>query len=138
MERSVEVVRAAEARAVETPEGVMRPLLFGTNVSLIHLEVPPGTEVPPHGHPREGILYCLKGELELAVGGRTIHLEADTAVKVPADEQVGMRNPGAGSVRGLLISSPPAAGSAEELEARIKAVMSAHAAEPNKENGGKR
>ena len=135
MAGSVDVVGMAEARAIETSEGVMRPLLFGAAVSVIHLEVPAGIEVGAHGHPREGILYCLSGELELTAGGRTIGLEADTAVRVPADEKVGMRNPGAGPAMALLISSPPAAGSAEELEAHIKALTSAHAGEPSNESG---
>ena len=41
----------------------------------------------------------------------------------------------AGPAMALLISSPPAAGSAEELEAHIKALTSAHAGEPSNESG---
>jgi len=138
MAGSVDVARMSEARAIETPEGVMRPLIFGTSVSVIHLEVPAGIEVGAHGHPREGILYCLSGEIELIAEGETIRLGADTGVKIQANTKVGLRNPGDKAGMALLISSPPAAGSAEELEERIKALSSGHGAEHHTESGEER
>jgi len=119
MKRQLETARAPEVEPIDTPEGVMRPLLFGAQASLIHLEVPSGTEVPPHGHPNEGLAYCLSGEVELTLLGATILLAAESAIRVPAGESVGMRNPGPEPAKLLLVSAPPAASSLEELRGLV-------------------
>jgi len=117
----MEVARAREVQPIHTPEGTMRPLLFGRNVSLIHLEVPVGLEVPPHSHPREGIVYCLRGNVELILEGQgVVSLAPDTAGRLQPGQSVGLRNPGDCPAELLLISSPPGARSAEELRARIQ------------------
>jgi len=123
----MEVVKAAEVEPIHTPEGSMRPLVFGTNASLVHLEVPPGMVVPPHAHPREGIVYCLSGSVELASGPqRTALLTVGCAMRVQAAQEIGLRNPGKKPAALLLISSPPASSSAAELRAQIEAFVAKH------------
>jgi len=120
----VKITKTVEVPPIETPEGIMRPLLFGTNASLIHLEVPSGTEVAPHAHPNEGLVYCISGKVELTHRKTTIPLLAGSAAKVPAAQSIGMRNPGPWPAKMLLISAPPAASSFEELKARVEAALS--------------
>lgn len=105
-------------------EGTVRPLLFGANLSLINLQVPPGLEAPPHSHPREGIVYCLRGSVELiAEDGESVPLTRDMAARVQPGRAVGLKNPGPEAAELLLVSSPPGARSAEELRARIQAAV---------------
>ncbi len=128
----MDVARVSDVAPVVTPEGAMRPLLFGEHLSAIHLEVPSGLAVPPHSHPREGLAYCLGGSVELALeGGRSVVLTADTAVVLRAGQAVGLRNPGPEPAKLLLVSSPPAATSAEELRARIETAIAKHGHNPD-------
>ena len=123
----MEVARASEVAPIHTPEGIMRPLLFAENLSLIHLEVPAGLNVPPHAHEREGVVYCLSGRVDLVLeDGATVELTRDSAARVQPGQAVGLRNPGAETAELLLVSSPPGARSADELRARIEAAMAKH------------
>ena len=63
----------AGTEAIETGEGIMRPFLFSDNVTLIHLEIPVGMSAPPHAHPRQGVMVCLRGELEVLSGDDRHH-----------------------------------------------------------------
>jgi len=61
MKHQPQTARAPEGEPIDTPEGVMRPLLFGVLSSLTHIQVPSATEVPPYAHANHGIPYCLMG-----------------------------------------------------------------------------
>ena len=111
----IEIRTIDEAEGLQTPEGVMKPLLFGENLAAMHLMVPAGLEVPPHAHPGEGVLYCLSGELEVISGGETVTLSSGTAMLVPSGTEVGIKNQKDAAVNALLISSPPSVRSVEEL-----------------------
>ena len=115
----METKRLEEAEALETPEGVMRPLVFGEKLFVSHLEVPAGLEVPGHAHPGEGVLYGLSGELVATHGGGETKIAAGTALHVSPGEEVGVRNPSDSPAAGLLISSPPTVRSLEELKAML-------------------
>ena len=112
----LEIRTIDEAEGLQTPEGVMKPLLFGENLAVMHLMIPAGLEVPPHAHPGEGVLYCLSGELEVISGGETVTLSSGTAMLVPSGTEVGIKNRQDAAVNALLISSPPAVRSVEELQ----------------------
>ena len=119
-ETQIGIFNAYDAQGLQTGEGIMRPFLFTSKVSLIHLEIPAGLEVHPHAHPKDGLLYCLAGQLEVFTGDRHFTITRGTAVKVPADVTVGVANKSDESVECLLISAPPTFKSAEELKERIK------------------
>ena len=111
----IEIRNIGEVEGLETSEGIMKPLIFGENLAVIHLEIPAGLEVSPHAHPREGVLYCLSGELEVISGGETVTLSNGTAMIVPSGTEVGIKNQKDAAVNALLISSPPTVRSVEEL-----------------------
>lgn len=119
----MEMTTISEAKLISTPEGQMRPLLFGEKAALIHLEVPPKTEVPPHAHPGEGLVFCLSGTVEFETTERTVTCTHGSAVLLRANEVVGMRNSGPLPAELLLISAPPAVRSFEELERHIHAMQ---------------
>jgi len=121
----MEVMNIREAERIETSEGIMRPLLFGRNLSLFYLEAPPQLEVPAHGHPGEGVLYCLEGEVEaISDQGKTV-VKSGTALLVRPNEELGLRNPTAATAKALLISSPGTARSLEEFKELLKGFGSA-------------
>jgi quercetin dioxygenase-like cupin family protein len=111
----IEIRTIDEAEGLQTSEGVMKPLVFGENLAVMHLMIPAGLEVPPHAHPGEGVLYCLSGELEVVSGGETVTISSGTAMLVPSGTEVGIKNREDAAVNALLISSPPTIRSVEEL-----------------------
>ena len=120
MKKEIELKNIGEVEGLETPEGVMKPLIFGEKVAVIHLEIPAGLELSPHAHSTEGVIYCLSGELEVFSGDETETLGSGTAMLVPSNTEVGIKNQGNKAVNVILISSPPPVGSSEELKSLLK------------------
>lgn len=116
MEKEIEIKSISEVEGLETSEGVMKPLIFGQKVAVIHLEIPAGLEVSPHAHSMEGVIYCLSGELEVISGSETVTISSGTAMLVSPNVEVGIKNRGDAPVNAILISSPPSVKSAEELK----------------------
>lgn len=112
----IEIKSVSEVEGLETSEGVMKPLIFGEKVAVIHLEIPAGLEVPPHAHSMEGVIYCLGGELEVTSKSETVTIGSGSAMLVPPNVEVGIKNYGNEPVNVILISSPPSVKSAEELK----------------------
>ena len=120
MKNEIELKNIGEVEGLETSEGVMKPLIFGEKVAVIHLEIPAGLELSPHAHSTEGVIYCLSGELEVFSGDETETLGSGTAMLVPSNTEVGIKNQGNKTVNVILISSPPPVGSSEELKSLLK------------------
>ena len=116
MEKEIKIKTISEVEGLETSEGVMKPLIFGDKVGIIHLEVPAGLELSPHAHSMEGIIYCLSGELEVISSDETVTISSGTAMLVPPNVAVGIKNRGHTPVNVILISSPPPVKSADELK----------------------
>ena len=120
MKKEIELKNIGEVEGLETSEGVMKPLIFGEKVAVIHLEIPAGLELSPHAHSTEGVIYCLSGELEVFSGDETETIGSGTAMLVPSNTEVGIKNQGNKTVNVILISSPPPVGSSEELKSLLK------------------
>ncbi len=120
MTMEIEIKNVPEAECLETPEGLMKPLIFGERLGVIHLEVPAGLEVLPHAHTTEGVLYCLCGELDVISDDKTVTLSSETAMLVPPNTEIGIKNRSNAPVNVLLISSPPPVRSVEELKDLLK------------------
>lgn len=116
----IEIKNIGEVEGLETSEGVMKPLIFGEKVAVIYLEIPAGLEVPPHAHSMEGVIYCLNGELEVFSGGEAVTIRSGSAMLVPPNVEVGIKNQGDKSVNAILIYSPSPVRSAEEFKNLIK------------------
>jgi len=118
----IKVYKVDAAPSMETGEGIMRPFLFTDNVSLIHLEIPKDLRITPHAHPKQGLLYCLNGELEVFSGSERFIITRGTAIVVPPNVAIGVNNNSGSSAECLLISSPPTFKSAEELRERLRQI----------------
>lgn len=119
-EPQIEIKSIGEVEGLETSEGVMKPLIFGEKVAVIHLEIPAGLELSPHAHSMEGVIYCLSGELEVTSKSETVTIGGGTAMLVPPNVEVGIKNRGDAPVNAMLISSPPPVKSAEELKKLLR------------------
>lgn len=115
----ITISRPSDTEGIYTAEGVMRPFMITDNATLNELEFPPGLEVHPHGHPWPGLMYCVAGEFVMYDDTSEYTITAGTAVSIPADYAVGIRNNSGYTVRCLSISSPPRYRSADELRERI-------------------
>ena len=116
MEKEIKIKTISEVEGLETSEGVMKPLIFGDKVGIIHLEIPAGLEVSPHAHSMEAVIYCLSGELEVISSDESVTISSGTAMLVPPNVAVGIKNRGQTPVNVILISSPPPVKSADELK----------------------
>jgi len=121
-ESGIKIFNIRDTEGIETGEGIMKPFLVTDNVSLIHLEIPAGMTITPHAHPRQGLLYCLNGEIEIVSRNERFIITGGTAVVVSPDAAIGVNNNSNSSAYCLLISSPPAFKSAEELRGRLKQI----------------
>jgi len=102
----VRITKLDEVKPASGEEGVMRLLVSRPYGFLVHLELPPGKEVPPHSHGHGWMLYCLEGEIELLSADGNTCMSAGSAVAVEATEEVGLRNPNEAPVRALVFSPP--------------------------------
>lgn len=112
----MEVKSINAAEKLETSEGIMTPLIFGENLCLFHLEIPPNFDIPPHGHSGEAVLYCLEGEFEVTSENKSTTIMSGTAIFVGQNESIGIKNSSDRSVKAVLISSPPPVRSIEGLK----------------------
>lgn len=115
----IKIYKVNDALRIETGEGIMRPFLFTDNTSLIHLEIPKGLRITSHAHPKQGLLYCLNGELEVFSKKERFIITGGTAIVVSPNVAIGVNNSSGVSVECLLISSPPTFKSADELKERL-------------------
>mgnify|MGYP001056635769 CR=1 FL=1 len=116
----IEVKNIGEVEGLDTSEGVMKPLVFGERLAVIHLEIPAGLEVSPHAHSMEGVIYCLSGDLEVKFGSETVTIGNGTAMLVPPNTEVGIKNRQDATANAILVSSPPPVRSVEELKDLIE------------------
>jgi len=116
----MEIKNINDAEGLETDEGIMKPLIFGENLCLFYLEIPPQFNVPPHCHPGEGVLYCLEGAIEVISKGKEATISSGTALLLNPNEEVGVKNLTDKCVKAILISSPPPVKSIEELKSLLK------------------
>jgi len=112
------------SEGVATSEGLIKPLIATSNVSLSALEISPGEEVVPHKHDGlpyfEVILCIMEGNLEVIAGKEKISANPGTFIMAHPDE-MGWSNKSDRIVRALIIHAPPPAWkSAGEFLDRIK------------------
>ena len=116
----MKIVTIEDVEGLETPEGIVKPLLFTDKVGLLYLELPAGFDVTPHSHPHDGILYCIEGVVEVSSEDKTTTISADSVIFVPANEVADIKNLSDEPARLLYVSAPPVVKSAEEYKELLK------------------
>jgi quercetin dioxygenase-like cupin family protein len=100
------VVRSDERAPLQVLDDTVRVLQRSADspnrMSVMNVEVPPGSGVPPHSHAiEEEAYFVLDGTLELTVGGATFLLHPGDYANVPPGAVHGYRNPGTATTRFL-------------------------------------
>ena len=116
----MKIVTIEDVEGLETPEGIVKPLLFTDKVELLYLELPARFDVTPHSHPQDNILYCIEGVVEVSSDDKTTTISADSVIFVPANEVAGIKNISDEPAKLLCVSAPPVVKSAEEFKKLLK------------------
>lgn len=116
----MQIEQLKDTECLETSEGLMRPLVFGENIMVFHLEILPQFKVQPHAHEGEGFLYCLSGELEVSSNKGKVSIGPGTAMLIPSGMEVGIENKQESSVEVIIVGSPPIVKSIEELKELLR------------------
>ncbi len=116
----MKIVTIEGVEGLETPEGIVKPLLFTDKVELLYLELPARFDVMPHSHPQDNILYCIEGVVEVSSGDKTTTINADSVIFIPANEVTGIKNLSDEPARLLCVSAPPVVKSTEEFKELLK------------------
>ena len=83
-------------------------------LSVIEEQMPPGATEHRHRHVRSRqFFYVLAGALQIEMEGTVHTITAGTGIEVPPGAAHTAANPGAESLRFLLVSQPPAHGDRE-------------------------
>lgn len=80
-----------------------------SDVALVHVELAPGTRMPPHRHSgSDVILTPLEGSVQIGSGDEVIDVQVGDSAIILKDESVWLSNP-AESVARVLVAAGPAA-----------------------------
>lgn len=101
-------------------EGDIAPLLFGDNLTGHAMIIPPGF-YPPHSHPMELFLICVKGSCDIFQGDGKFRgkMGPMSVALIPADEEIGQEIYGPEPCE-LIVVVAPKKMSREEFIARFE------------------
>lgn len=91
------------------PETPSTSLLRTPALQLLHIVLRDGQEQPLHSVPRESILHCLEGRLEVVWPGGVLTLQAGRLVVLPGGQIHGLRARSDAAVLVTLLAEPAAA-----------------------------
>jgi len=109
MNTTIQIVRRAEAEALWVVRDRVRFMgeVGETGLSVLEVEVPPGSGTPPHVHASPEVFRVLDGEIAFGLFGegapREVVAGADAVVTVPSGVPHSYRNAGAAPATMLVI-----------------------------------
>lgn len=112
------LVNIREAEGFQSSEGVVKPLVFGQNISSVCLEIPPNFEVPTHSHSQETVIFCIEGNFTRTAAGITRSIGPGDVYLVPGGCAGGIKT-GEKAVKIIACSSPSLAISKDAFLERI-------------------
>ncbi len=109
------LARGDELAAIEQPWGRLRWLFdgercAGSAMTLGMVEIERGESNARHLHDCEEVLYLVEGELEHAIGDRSVRLRAGDAIRIPKGTPHQARNVGTGTARMVVAYNAPRRG----------------------------
>lgn len=101
-------------------EGDIAPLLFGDNLTSHAMIIPPGL-YPPHSHPMELLIICVKGSCEIFQGSGEIRgiMKPMSIALVPAGAEIGQEIRGDEACE-IIVAVAPKTMSREDFMARFE------------------
>jgi quercetin dioxygenase-like cupin family protein len=82
-ERAAMVTRVVDVPPVELRPGSVTRIVPARNMTLSFLHLSAGLDAKPHSHPHEQVVVLLKGEMELALGGKLYRVNAGEVGVLP-------------------------------------------------------
>lgn len=112
MNAHMNVVRAQETQAIETPNGnhgtrLATPSLGASEVTVVRQRQAPGGFNPAHLQSREEVMVMLSGRAVVSSGEQRIELAPGDTLIVPAHTPHRVENPGEVDAEWLIISPAP-------------------------------
>jgi hypothetical protein len=101
-------------------EGDVAPLLFGDHLTSHAMVIPPGF-YPPHSHPMELLIICVKGSCDIFQGDGSVRgvMNPMSVALVPADAEIGQEIRGPEPCE-IIVAVAPKRMSREEFLGRFK------------------
>ncbi|MBU0982445.1 MAG: cupin domain-containing protein [candidate division Zixibacteria bacterium] len=78
------VTHLKNLKEITLAEGVTARVMHTENITVAHVRLKAGAEVPEHSHHHEQISNLIEGELELLVDGQSNVLTPGTAIVLPS------------------------------------------------------
>lgn len=75
----------SEVNEKELFPGFLARLVHTDGLTIAHLRVESGSELPEHKHPHEQVTNIISGELEMTVGGKTYVCGPGTVITIPGE-----------------------------------------------------
>jgi len=93
-QEGIKIIPAIEAApGVDTLEGRIGPLLNAQRGGCHFIEVPPGAYMDDHAHPKESLIYTVRGQWVLASRGVRWHMRAGALFWFGDEVPTGYENP---------------------------------------------
>ncbi len=88
-------------------EGDVGPLLFGDHLTSHAMVIPPGF-YPPHAHPMELLIICVKGSCDIFQGDGTVRgvMNPMSVALIPPDAEIGQEVKGTESCEIIVVVAP--------------------------------
>ena len=72
-------------RRIELFPGFNARIIHTDNVTIAHVEIKAGSDLPEHNHIHEQTIQLMDGTFEFTIGGETKKFNAPTIIVVPSD-----------------------------------------------------
>jgi mannose-6-phosphate isomerase-like protein (cupin superfamily) len=103
----MKITKVAEAPTRPNPHGVESKTIYDHDHGQItHLTIQPGQALKKHITPVDVAFYVVEGECEVEIGEEVERVGPDTLVESPAEVPHALRNPGASTLRVLVMKLP--------------------------------
>jgi quercetin dioxygenase-like cupin family protein len=119
MNQQVTVLTLETIEGFNTIEGFMKPISINEHVSVIYTLISKNSKSKPHSHKSSGIIFLLKGQLELIANETHLRLTPGSISVIPANTVVGINTPDS-SAEVLMISARSNCKSVQELKSRLQ------------------
>lgn len=79
------LLKLSELPPLEIAPGIVGRVITATNMTVVHVSLVEGADVPEHSHVHEQVINVIEGKLELTVEGKTHILVPGTAMVLPSN-----------------------------------------------------
>ncbi len=78
-------IRLNQVKERELVNGLNAKMIHFEKLTVAHVKIDKGAELPQHRHPHEQITNVISGELKMTLGDNTFHCHAGDVLMIPSD-----------------------------------------------------